>query len=93
MKFKDAGKKLEVLPAGPPEGKYYPRFSIDDKETGKLEIDDVIPLRGRVCGIHKTDGCNSIEVEVTEIGVPDVTNKIKEPKNEADRDLEKMQGR
>ena len=93
MKYKDAGKKLETCgPTSLPE-KYYPRFSIDDKETGKLEIDDVIPLRGRVCGVHKSDNGNSIEVEVTEIGVPDVTGKAKEPRNEADRDLDKMMKR
>ena len=93
MKFKDAGKKLgETVPCSPSE-KYYTRFSVDDKETGKLEIDDVIPLRGRVCGIHKSDYGNSVEVEVTEIGVPDVRGKSSEPRNEADRDLAKMTGR
>ena len=92
MKFKDAGKKLESIPTDPPE-KYYPRFSIDDKETGKLEVDDVIPLRGRVCGVHKTDCGNSVEVEVTEIGVPDITGKAKEPRNEADRELAKLNRR
>jgi len=89
LKYKDAGKTLETV--GPVADKYYPRFSIDHKEG--LEIDDIVPLRGRVCGIHKSDGCSSIEVEVTEVGIPDVTGKAKEPRNEADRELEKLNRR
>jgi len=93
LKYKDAGKKLDMPVQTSPAEKYYPRFSIDDKETGKLEIDDIIPIRGRVCGIHKSDCGNSIEVEVTEIGVPDVSSKAKEPRNEADRELDKLNRR
>jgi hypothetical protein len=90
LKYKDAGKKLDMAIPEMSKEKYYPRFSIDEKETDKLEIDDMIPLRGRVCGVHKSDSGNSIEVEVTEIGVPDVKKKSKESSNEADRDLERM---
>jgi hypothetical protein len=91
MKYKDAGKKMETELAASPSEKYYPRFNIDAEKAGKkLEKDDIIPLRARICGVHDSDyGC-SYEVEVTEIGVPDVTDKAKEPRNEADRDLAKM---
>ena len=74
-----------------PTEKYYPRFTIDAEKAGKkLEKDDIIPLRARVCGVHDSDyGCN-YEVEVTEIGVPDVTKKSKDPESDADRELSKM---
>lgn len=91
MKYKDAGKKLESAMAVQPSEKYYPRFSIDAEKAGsRLEKDDIIPLRARICGVHDSDyGC-SYEVEVTEIGVPDISKKSDEPRNEADRDLDKM---
>ena len=91
MKYKDAGKKVETVgPAAVPE-KYYPRVTLDEK--GDFCMDDVVPLRGRVCGIHKTEYGNSVEVEITEVGIPDVTNKAKEPRNEADRELDKLNRR
>ena len=89
MKYKDAGKKLEVAQTMGVSEKYYPRVTLDEK--GDLAMDDIVPLRGRVCGIHKTEYGNSVEVEITEVGVPDVTDKAKEPRNEADRELSKLQ--
>ena len=88
MKYRDAAKKPETVPVLTSE-KYYPRLTLDDKSSD-LKMDDIVPLRARVCGIHKSDYGNSIEVEVTEIGIPDVTSRTKEPRNEADRDLDKM---
>ena len=91
MKYKDAGQKIALISPEPSVEKYYPRFSIDaEKAGGKLEKDDIIPLRGRVCGVHDSDyGCN-YEVEVTEIGVPDVTKKSESAESAADRELSKM---
>ena len=91
MKYKDAGKKLDTVGIVAPAGKYYPRVTLDEK--GDFCMDDVVPLRGRVCGIHKTEYGNSVEVEITEVGIPDVGSKAKEPRNEADRDLDKMMKR
>ena len=91
MKYKDAGKKMEAaMPCSPTE-KYYPRVTLDEK--GDFAMDDVVPLRGRVCGVHKTEYGNSVEVEITEVGVPDVSSKAKEPRNEADRELDKLNRR
>ena len=91
MKYKDAGKKLDMAVTTSPAEKYYPRVTLDEK--GDFCMDDVVPLRGRVCGIHKTEYGNSVEVEITEVGVPDVTGKAKEPRNEADRELDKLNRR
>lgn len=94
MKYKDAGQKLDAAYPMATSDKIYPRVHVDLKKFGRdPEMDEKIDIRGRVCGVSKHDDGGSVEIEVTDIGVPDKKEKLDDPKNEADRDLAKMMRR
>ncbi len=94
MKFKDAGKKLDMPMAAEAPAKSYPRFRVDLDQFPGLEcdVDECVELhlKGRVCGVTHNDWCHDMEIEVTGIAVPSHTHDSIGPLNEADKALGKM---
>jgi hypothetical protein len=92
MKFKDAGKNLEMPTSAPT--KVYPRFTVDlDQFPGlECEMDESVELhlRGRVCSLTHNEWSHTMEVEVEHIAVPTHTHETIGPRNEADSALGKM---
>lgn len=93
MKFKDAGKKME-MPMAAESPKVYPRFSVDlDQFPGlEAEVDESVELhlRGRVCSVEHSDYCHRMDVEVTSVAVPTHTHDSVGNLNEADIAMGKL---
>ena len=76
-KYKDAGQKLEPFVAESVQ-RIYPHVHFDlDKFNGVPEMDEKIDIRGRVCGIRKDDNGGSVEVEVTDVCVPEKKEPVR----------------
>lgn len=93
-KFKDASMESS-LPVSPLSEKYYPRFNVDLDKFPDLEseIGESVELhmRGTVCGIHKSEGSSTMDIEVKEIGTLNKSGESGEGgQNEADRALENL---